>query len=140
MKYLLIFAVVLSLSSISAYSYCSYCTIPDDWTCINDGGQKLYNEQGRCYRGFIVVDIHPQDKSVTCYGEGYRKCEVPSEYWSSSLQNALIDKALDEMYNNNINSGSVSINMYIDGTPRYGSVIWNKNTTTNESTINTTVN
>lgn len=140
MKYLLICVVVFVLSIFNAHSECTYCTVPDDWSCINDGGQELFDTNGDCYRGFTHVDIDQDNKTVNCYGEGYNKCTVPNSYWSSGLHNPLIEKALYEMYHNNSVSGSANINMYIDGIPRYGSVIWNKNTITNESTINTTIN
>ena len=139
MKNLLTLVLVFSLSSINLVSECSYCQLPDDWDCVNDGGQELF-DNGQCYRGFRDVDINEEEKSVSCFGEGYNKCTIPNSMWLSSLHNALIEHANNKIYNDNVTSGDANINMIIDGFPRYGYVTLSKNPNSNLSVINTIIN
>lgn len=140
MKYIVILLTVLSFSTIAVFADCTYCNVPDAWTCINDGGQELFDGNGDCYRGFLNVEIDEESKTANCHGERHNKCTVPSQYWGFVLHNALIERANKKIHEDNILTGSDNINMYINGFPRYGSVTWSTNSTTGQYLINTLIN
>lgn len=137
MKYfIIVFALLAFTFSESNASACD--NLPEGWSGYCFGGEGTVGPQGPII-GYATVICNSTTKTLVCQGKGPTECKISGSSFSS-LHNALINYATNEIVNNTVLSGSHNINMIINSCSLYGFITWNTDVSTGESSFNTTVN